>query len=149
MNHDQLKEKIFEFTDAELSAGEAADVQAHLKTCAECQTALMQWQKTATVFFRSAPAPEPSEYFVTRVMARLEDPRPDFHVRLIPSFWRLGAALSLMLFVWGLWPSNGPSPASIETLLFADGRSSVVSDWVADDQEISTDEFAQYALEVE
>jgi anti-sigma factor RsiW len=40
MNHDELKEKIFELYDGECAPAELSIVKAHLASCNECQSLL-------------------------------------------------------------------------------------------------------------
>lgn len=147
MNHEQIKEKIFEFYDGESSSEDKRFIQAHVMSCSECRDGLAEWEKTSAFFFKDQAAIEPSEYFVTRVMARLPDgSRKSFRFFDAPMF-KLGLALSgFVVIVWGYLSINARSSDSIETLLMADSRSGAVSNWVIADDVIPSDEFARYTL---
>jgi anti-sigma factor RsiW len=72
MRHEELKENVFLLHDGELPAAERPATEAHLRGCAECRAALEEWKAAARALF-PAPDVRPSEAFVARVMARLED----------------------------------------------------------------------------
>ena len=52
MNHDQIKSKLYEFSDTAITQAEALEVSEHLQSCHECQTELEQWKKISRTLFR-------------------------------------------------------------------------------------------------
>jgi len=101
-----LREELKAYVDGELSAGERARVEKHLKSCDTCQAelaSLQQLTKTfATVF--SEPAPLPAA-LRARILSQLPEPAP---ARPLP-FWRRrgpqalgGGVLAFACAVW-LW----------------------------------------------
>lgn len=72
MNHDEVKEKLFDLYDRPLTERERRLVESHLPECSECRHVLQQWQKITRALF---PAPAFSEaqedLFVSKVMARV------------------------------------------------------------------------------
>ncbi len=72
MDHESLKNKVFELYDGELPSLEKAEVEQHLAACAECRGLLEGWRASASVLF-ARPRVAPSEAFVQRVMARIAE----------------------------------------------------------------------------
>lgn len=71
MNHVEIRDRFFEFRNNELSEHEHLEMEIHLVNCSNCADYFEQSNKMATLIF-SSPAPVNSEFFVTRVLARLE-----------------------------------------------------------------------------
>ena len=80
INHDQLRDALELLHDGELGAQERAEVLSHLEGCHECQEVYQRWEQLSGIFFRSLmkPIPAQTEFFVQRVMERLNssDPAP-------------------------------------------------------------------------
>ncbi len=144
MNHALMKEKVFALYDGECADDARREVEIHIEGCSECRAMMERWKATAPVFFKE-PRPLESEFFVHRVMERIEietQPRPVFrrkiYVRwLIPA---LGLVAALLLIV----PSV-QQPVSVETLLF-EGNPSAAS-WVLSNKTPTTDEMLGFAME--
>lgn len=139
MNHNQIKDALLEFYDGELTAAKATEIRSHLASCSECQAVLDEWKVTSAALFRSPLPPVESEFFVTRVMSRLNEAAQPSRVEAWSAFWKLGfAAAGLSLMLWGFLPGNGSTPTTLDTVLMADGSSSVPG---------SLDDFVSYTLE--
>lgn len=147
MNHEQIKDKIDEYYDGELTSEDARFFKAHLNSCSECRHELTEWEKTSNLFLRSHAPVMDTEHFVTRVMARI--PQEEYPVKgMFASFLKLGFALAgFLVVVWSYLSMSTGSSDSIETLLIADSRAATVSNWVIRDESIPSDEFARYTLE--
>lgn len=149
MSHEEIKESISAFHDGELSQEKRLEIEAHLKTCADCRHALEAWREVARTFFKQTPV-EPSPDFVLKVMGRLKDfeepsqPRRDgtFPRWLVPAMGLGFAALFFFLAV-----PEQEIAVSTEILLLADGREGSVSepDFFADPME--KEDILEYALE--
>jgi anti-sigma factor RsiW len=121
MRHEELKENVFLLHDGELPAAERPATEAHLRGCAECRAALEEWKAAARALF-PAPDVRPSEAFVARVMARLEDEGKGLFgtLRAALSPRRLalaGAAAFAALAVFVAAPERRPAGGSHETVL--------------------------------
>lgn len=121
MNKDQWTDRLSEYLDGELAAGERSALEAHLATCADCSATIEELRRV-----------------VARAKA-LEDrpPRvdlwPGIHARLTPgrrvSFsvpQLLAASIALVLLSGGgVWlalrppPAPSPSPATVQTVRWA------------------------------
>ena len=140
MNHRDLKDKLSEYRDGELSGREAKEVQAHLEHCAECRVFLDGWARISKGLFAPDEAPAHAEVFVRQVMGRIEageglpasagEWRVRFR-RLVPAF---GIAAALFLAVLPV-----PQPMSAETLLM-NGRTDADSQWFFSNESSQTDE---------
>lgn len=71
MDHEEIRERLFELYDGELRPEERALLEAHLKACPDCCRAHESWGRIAGALF-AAPEPPISEAFVGKVMARLD-----------------------------------------------------------------------------
>ena len=144
MNHALMKEKAFALYDGECAEDARREVEIHIEGCSECRAMMERWKATARVFFKE-PKPLESEFFVHRVMERIEiesRPRLDFWRKayipwLVPM---LGLAAALFFIV-----PSGQQPVSVETLLF-EGNSSVAS-WVLSNKTPTTDDVLLFAME--
>lgn len=70
MNHNDIRHKLSEYIDNALSAGEKAELKAHLKTCVECSDALLELQKTVTQV-RQIEEVEPPAWMTQKIMAKV------------------------------------------------------------------------------
>ncbi len=75
MDHAALQAQVFALHDGELTGAARQAAETHLRECAACQALAARWQATADALFaaprtRAMPA---SEFFVQRVMNRLQD----------------------------------------------------------------------------
>ena len=66
MNHDQIRELLFDYYDNELRGETAAEVKSHIAGCRECASNIRGWASTARLVFD--PERPASEVFVRRVM---------------------------------------------------------------------------------
>lgn len=128
MDHGQIKEKLFQISDAEFPSEERQTLLAHLQSCGECRKraeSLSRWQKLLS----QSGLPEPSEAFVSRVMARIplpeKPPVRSFRVRrawpwgdiLKRGFPALGYALALVVIGLALIPRESLAVSTDAMLL--------------------------------
>ena len=72
MNHDEIREKLFDLYDRPLTERERWMVEGHLPDCPECRHAFEQWQRISrTLFSMPAPSEAQEDLFVSRVMTRI------------------------------------------------------------------------------
>ena len=120
MDHKSMKEQIFALYDGELSAAARKEVEAHIALCGECRELYEGWAKTAKAFFKKAPEPASSEFFVRQVMNRvheLEAPKParDWGLSLR---WLVPAAGLALMFL-AVMPIT-PQVVPMDAMLFQD-----------------------------
>ncbi len=146
MDHKTMKEKLFTLVDGEWDSAARKEVEAHLSGCPECRQFTEQWARTAGVFFK-VPKPEPSEFFVRQVMARIDaltTPKPvvalrsNLHLR-----WLIPVAGLAFLFLVILRPA--PPAVSMDTLLLQDASNG--SSWVFSNNAPTADETLQLVME--
>ncbi|MFA5975926.1 MAG: zf-HC2 domain-containing protein [Elusimicrobiota bacterium] len=58
MTHDEIKKKLVDFYDGEISETERREVARHLHACRECYKVFAGWDKIAKTFFWKMSAPE-------------------------------------------------------------------------------------------
>ena len=148
MNHDQMKEKIYQYHDKELSPADCSMVEDHLKECSQCRNELSDWKKLSSTFFAPSPTAKYSEKFVAGVMAQI--PRV---TESLPGAWGLNviwnwsfAGMSLAVLVMPLLLSMR-SKEDILNLFLANGRITSSTHWVMNSDSIEEDEFYRYTLE--
>lgn len=110
MNHDERwNNRLNEYLDGELPAGERPAVESHLSGCAPCRRRHDEWRRFGRAL-RSALTVSASEAFVARVTARAESARiAPWRVAfrwMVPSFG-LAAAVALLALTFA--PSTLPS----------------------------------------
>ncbi len=135
------QDRLSEYADGTLSAGERADCEAHVAQCAECTALVLELRAVARRAARlDAPAPVPDLW--AGIAARIADSGEPTHVRPWPvaarrlpagrrTPWRplLAAAVAVFLaggaVVWGVLqqtaPDAGPAPAVTTAVPPADG----------------------------
>ena len=118
MNHDEFKDRLFEFHDGALAGEARAEMVRHLGGCGTCRERLADW-KRAALAVASGTAPAASPGFVSAVMVRIAEtsPRtwPEALQWLLPT---AGLALASVLFAFSL---RDPAPAgAVDEILFAD-----------------------------
>jgi anti-sigma factor RsiW len=129
MNHSELQEKLFERHDARLSAGLAAEVDAHLEACLDCRTQLDAWTQTTQTFLSPLRLTD-SQVFTQGVMRTIRNlpetqARPRFFAR-----WAFPAlALSMGSFAAALLYVTQPTTLSADGLFFADPQTTP-SQWI-------------------
>lgn len=85
MNHQPFEDWLF--SEEPLAPQAAADLQAHLETCADCRRLANAWQ-SVNAELRQAPQVEPAAGFTSRWQDRLEADRQRLHRR--QGFFALG-----------------------------------------------------------
>ena len=76
MNHDEIREKLFDLYDRPLTKRERMMVENHLPDCPECRLAFEQWQRISqTLFTLPSPSEAEEDRFVAKVMGRVQKPR--------------------------------------------------------------------------
>ena len=128
MNHSGMKEKVYALCDGELKREARQEAETHLKDCPECSAMVERWKATAGLFFQK-PQPAPSEFFVQRVMDRIEMwERPLPAPRRSASLRWLVPALGLAAVLFAVMrPVQMQPPVSVEMLLLEEGTPGPVS----------------------
>lgn len=133
MDHEAVRDMVSAYYDGELPRSDRPAVEAHLGMCADCRLFYDHWTTLSGRLF-DKKLPQPSEFFVRGVMARIDaldakKPREKQVFRIIPVEWFapvFGLAAMLLL---ALVPASADLP-STEGLLLG-GRSDTVSQWLA------------------
>ncbi len=123
MEHQEIMEKLTAFRDPEMPESEKREITAHLEICAECRNLFSRWERLSAGLRRTA-LPEASDFFVSRVMKRLdalEEPEPE---RV--SGWRLprwlvmsiGYAFGISLMFLAI--ANRQTPVNAAVVLLSD-----------------------------
>jgi anti-sigma factor RsiW len=137
MDHQAIKDAIFEFYDGELSPGERPWIEAHLQSCPECQALLAEWRQTAKVYLQPL-AGHPGERFANDVMRRVNEWEPD-EDRLSDSRWRAfgrwfypALSLSMAAFMAAFYYAAQPANTVEDALFLGSSAQVVTADWKAD-----------------
>lgn len=147
MDHESLKELIFELYDGELNDSARHEAEAHLTVCMECKEMFTGWSKSAQLLFRDSK-PVPSEFFVRRVMSRIHDletPKPQLR-----RSWSLGwlvapsFAVVMALFLFALMPGM---PSLSTDALVMNSRTDAVSQWMFSMEPTKTDDVLGFVME--
>ena len=73
MNHDEIREKLFDLYDRPLTKRERQMVELHLPDCEECRQAFESWQQIShTLFTQPALSEAQEDRFVSKVMDRIQ-----------------------------------------------------------------------------
>jgi hypothetical protein len=70
MNHEELRERLSAYLEADLEASEQARVEEHLSGCPDCRREYRELRHTVDLL-RGLPAPDPPPDLADRVIARL------------------------------------------------------------------------------
>ena len=70
MNHEELRERLSAYLEADLDASERARVEEHLSGCPDCRREYRELRHTVDLL-RGLPAPDPPPDLADRVIARL------------------------------------------------------------------------------
>jgi negative regulator of sigma E activity len=70
MNHEELRERLSAYLDADLDASEQARIEEHLRECPDCRREYRELRHTVDLL-RGLPAPDPPADLADRVIARL------------------------------------------------------------------------------
>src|SRR5579859_7854206 len=77
MNHDQIRERLFDLYDRPLTQRERRMVEVHLPDCPECRQTFENWQQIShTLFSQPALSEAQEDRFVANVMARIQKTSP-------------------------------------------------------------------------
>jgi anti-sigma factor RsiW len=123
-NHEQIRQRVYAYTDGELPEAEYRAIQTHLEGCPDCRAAAARWATLAVAFFQPpAPPPSSSDLFVRRVMARVEAERRE-SLSVWEGAWRwlvpaLGVGVAALALVVTTPRDDFSSPVSIDALLLA------------------------------
>lgn len=150
---------LYAFYDDELNQEEKNLVEAHLKSCKECNLEMESWKKIGQMVF-SKPVIQHQEKFVQKVMGEIEK-RSEVPANSssnwldIFSFaqWKIAFALSMLLFVL-IYPldRNGAVREEInpgEILLGTDDGLIRAENWLFSDKDIKADDFLKIVFENE
>lgn len=107
MTHHEIRANLDAYADGELDERIRAEMREHLSGCSSCAEGMARRRMVARAVFRPIPVP-PADYFVTRVMARIRESRPD---PLFSPAWRWPALalVATALFLIATAPSDDAS----------------------------------------
>lgn len=111
MGHTNIKNKLSEYRDGELSVQDRQAVEAHLPTCAECRTFLKNWDTLSDRLFPAATS-KPASDLTAAVLGRI-GAREESKPRLVQARWwapAVGIAAVLVLSIMPLQVLNHPAP---------------------------------------
>jgi anti-sigma-K factor RskA len=97
--HLPFLENIPAYALGALDAREAADLEAHLQTCASCRAELTAYRATGDHLLLSFPPREPSPALRKRIQSRLPGAQTSARPRLQWSFSRAAVALAILLLL--------------------------------------------------
>lgn len=127
MNHDKIRDMLFDLYDRPLTERERLIVEGHLPDCAECRQAFGQWQQISrTLFALPAPSEAQEDLFVSKVMARVTSTQPvttfswGYALRwMVPL---LGSSIAAVWFFFTALSGTGglSSSANVETAFSSD-----------------------------
>lgn len=102
MNHDEIKERLFDLYDRPLTERERRLLEAHLPGCDECRRLFEQWQGITRTLFPAPAFSEASEdLFVSKVMARVRSlPQPAVWSWSLALRWLMPLAGSTLAAAW-------------------------------------------------
>ncbi|HVE12354.1 MAG TPA: zf-HC2 domain-containing protein, partial [Elusimicrobiota bacterium] len=88
MNHEEIETRLSDYRDGELPAPERAEVETHLKACADCRAALELDARAAKALFRApTPSRAETEALVRALLPKISGaPRPSVWELLRPAF---------------------------------------------------------------
>lgn len=72
MDHNDIRHKLSEFIDSAVTPGEKADIEQHLKTCAECSEALRELRKTIGHIHAVEEVESPA-WMTQKIMAKVRE----------------------------------------------------------------------------
>jgi hypothetical protein len=118
MNHEELRERLSAYLEADLEASERARVEEHLANCPDCRREYRELRHTVDLL-RRLPEPDPPPDLADRVITRLRagEGRPGLLARwqartaaIAEAPWltpvaAVAVALGLLLMVRGIGPS--------------------------------------------
>ncbi len=138
MEHQEIKDKLFEFRGREMSEDERREIAVHLELCSECRTLFSRWERTGAML-RRVPFPQNSEDFTSRVMGRLEameEPaeEPAFRWQL-PRWIIMGLGYSFGVFLMFAAIANRQPIVNADTVLQADMPQSTQWTYAAENPE--------------
>jgi hypothetical protein len=76
MKHNNIRHMLSEYLDGSVSDQEKVEVEAHLKTCAECENALSELRKTIEQI-KSIEEIDPPAWMTQKIMARVRTEAPE------------------------------------------------------------------------
>lgn len=99
--HSLLRANIPAYALGALDAGEAAALEAHLKTCDSCRTELAEYLRLSDSLLMATPPRAPSPALRKRLQSHLPSAQKQARPRPVWSFgnWAMGAALVLLLIM--------------------------------------------------
>jgi anti-sigma factor RsiW len=127
MNHDKIREMLFDLYDRPLTERERQMVEGHLPDCPECRQSFEEWQKISrTLFALPAPSEAQEDLFVSKVMTRIAASQPaaifswnDALRWMVPL---LGSSIAAVWFFMTALSGSGdlPSSSNVETAFSQD-----------------------------
>ena len=125
MEHNEARHKLSEYLDGSITSGERAAIEAHLKICPDCSSALQELRKTVE-HIKSVDDVEPPAGMTRKIMARVrageEEKKSLFRRFFSPLSVRLPIQAAAVLFLTvtafyiyrNIHPSPIPSEAPVQ-----------------------------------
>ncbi len=141
MNHDQIRELLFDYYDNELRGETAAEVKSHIAGCRECASNIRGWASTARLVFD--PERPASEVFVRRVMNCVRPQRS-----AIPWLFPALSTLAFAGFLFVVLGFHREEPqVSVDSLLLCSKTETAPVEWLPSSSDLpKDDQVLDYAL---
>jgi hypothetical protein len=117
MEHNDIRDKLSEYIDGSIAAEERTEIEAHLKTCLQCSSALEELRKTIG-HIKTVEEIEPPAWMTQKIMAKVRaeavEQKGFFHRLFFPLRIKLPiqAIAVLFLAVTGFYIYQNIQPAS-------------------------------------
>lgn len=146
--HKDIKDALYALYDGELSGEVRLEVESHIKTCGECGRIYQNWEKLSKTLFKAAQI-EPTEAFVTKVMAQIENLESISPIKhRLPLFRWMAPALGLGFAAFFLTAlPDMETVISTDDLLLVNGRNGFVSQWAFTPAAPEKEDLLEYVLE--
>lgn len=95
-------QQLHRYHDQQLTTGQAAAVESHLRQCEYCRTELRALRRMSDMLFH-APLAEPNEQAMRRWTRSARQMRDSRIQRM--AGWMMAAAAAIVLGIFGLWPN--------------------------------------------
>jgi len=87
MIHTEIQEKLEAYHDHQLNEADRRLVEVHLGACVDCDESLRRITSISRAVFRPV-SPPPTDFFVSRVMARVSEAERESSLGVFQRFWQ-------------------------------------------------------------
>lgn len=112
MTHNEIQERLEAYHDRQLVEADQRQVEAHLNGCASCKEAVDRLALVARTVFRPISPPRSTDFFVTRVMARVSDGQRARTAGFLQGFWQWTALALTALAAFLIMNTSGAGAAA-------------------------------------